>query len=568
MEEEVGMTSTGITARGLTDEDDIKSRCYCPLEKQVVGSPKVILDEAVVVFQEKLVEEGIPTVVNEAIEVIVSQCPKELSYFDTEMSFTFYALVEAVDEGITQFGPQFAKVYNRLTTSKCDPLYRRDLALSGGRLVSDVPTELNRPCVLITAVYSVSGECRGCVNGTSLFYDAEDVVDVESDGQQRNLLPVDSDSRRRLELNECVCLGGAQRPPTVEEISAIVESYVCDPDMTYAPTASPTCGIVPDGDEAQVLVFFFVDDPDGEFTAEDDAEKIASIVQSVVNTDMVNSFDPCDSEYIQISSINFIEDTDLPTERLRGRRLATVPMKFDVTCSCTGDDCLLFCREAVERTCEEILVGVETEGYTTPTNATSSGCIYQPRDFCFAEVSTDAQNFLFVGNVWNISDFENYTDVMPEYLVDQNELLENEAIAFYIQCTELPCSVAISNENADAIWFYGYDMFEGQLNQYCEQFDYLESQASLQDIVCMELEQEKTTLLIRETDGETTTGNFAVTAIDGSCRCFSGYQQPIALQEGGDDNWVSEPSRITFSTLSMFLVTYLLLTLRWCEGHG
>jgi hypothetical protein len=337
--------------------------------------------------------------------------------------------------------------------------------------------------------------------------------------------------------------------------------------MTSAPTASPTCRIVPDGDEAQVLVSFFVDDPDGEFTAED-AEKIASILQSVVNTDVVNSFDSCDSEYIQISSVNFIEETDLPTERLRGRRLATVPVNFVVTCSCTGDDCLLYCREAVERNCEEILSGVDAEGYTTPTDATSSGCIYQPRDFCFVDVSTDARNFLFVGDVWDTSDFEADTDVMPEYLVDRNELLENEAIAFDIQCTELPCSVAISNENADAIWSYGYDMFEGQLNQYCEQFDYLESKASLQDIVCMELEQQKTTLLIRETDGETTTGNFAVTVIDGSCRCFSGYQEPVALQEGGDDNWVSKASRIIFSILSMFVVTYLLLTLQWCEGDG
>eukprot|EP00980_Cylindrotheca_fusiformis_P005263 scaffold1122_cov113-Cylindrotheca_fusiformis.AAC.1 len=125
---------------------------------------------------------------------------------------------------------------------------------------------------------------------------------------------------------------------------------------------------------------------------------------------------------------------------------------------------------------------------------------------------------------------------MPASLVDQNGLLQNEAVAFDLRCTVVPCSVALSNEDSSATsWFYGYDMFQGQLDQFCQQFVYLESRASLQGVFCMELSQESTTLMVRETDGLTTTGNFAFTLLTGSCTCFSGYKGPQGLEEGGSD---------------------------------
>lgn len=531
------MTSVDPIARNLQDEE-VESNCYCPLDKERIEG-QVSLDDVILLLQEKLDALGISAVVNGAIEVTVSQCPSEVTNFESQMSFTFYALVEAIDEGIGNFGPELADTYNDLAESYCDPLYRRGLVLSEGRLTSDVPTELNRPCVPITATYSVSAECRGCVDGTSLFFDGEGAVDAQ--GQQRNLQSAYFDSRRHLQLDECVCLGGDARLPSEEEIAAILEEFVCDPGMTYAPTASPTCSVLPDGDEAQVLISFFLVDADGDFTAED-ADTVASIIQSVVNLDNANSFDTCDSEYIQISSINYIAEADLPDffdERVRGRRLATLPVNFEITCACTGDNCQTFCQESVQRACDDILAEVETGGFEAPSDATSSGCIYVPREICFIDVSDDATNALIGGEVWGSTDFEDETDVMPAPLVDENNLLENEAVAFDLQCTSLPCSVALSNEDAGASWFYGYDMFQGQLDQFCEQFDYLESETSLQDVVCMELEQERTTLMVRETDGVTTTGEFVVTLIDGSCRCFSGYNLPIELQEGGDDNWVS-----------------------------
>eukprot|EP00980_Cylindrotheca_fusiformis_P024193 scaffold11622_cov179-Cylindrotheca_fusiformis.AAC.1 len=78
-------------------------------------------------------------------------------------------------------------------------------------------------------------------------------------------------------------------------------------------------------------------------------------------------------------------------------------------------------------------------------------------------------------------------------------------------------------------------MFQGQLDQFCQQFVYLESQASLQGVFCMELSQESTTLMVRETDGLTTTGNFVLSLLGGSCTCFSGYKGPQGLEEGGSD---------------------------------
>eukprot|EP00980_Cylindrotheca_fusiformis_P011552 scaffold2735_cov175-Cylindrotheca_fusiformis.AAC.2 len=141
MSETTWAVSTNDWVRSLENgaDEEVESNCYCPLGKEVIKA-QISLGDVIPILQGKIDDAGIPAAIDGAIEVTVSQCPVEVNSFASEISYTFYVLVEDVDAGIAQFGPELANAYNTAADSLCDPLYRRGIVLTDGRLASSVPT--------------------------------------------------------------------------------------------------------------------------------------------------------------------------------------------------------------------------------------------------------------------------------------------------------------------------------------------------------------------------------------------------------------------------------------------
>jgi hypothetical protein len=162
-------------------------------------------------------------------------------------------------------------------------------------------------------------------------------------------------------------------------------------------------------------------------------------------------------------------------------------------------------------------------------------------------------------------------DFADEQVLVPPSFSSSRSVTFEIFCDSPPCHAYMIKDDEAPVMTYSE--FAGRISDEQCSSTRIRSESNGLNVHCMNFDQssysveDARTLLFVQTDSRVEF-DFEIEVDDGVCTCFSGYQQPIQLDEGGDDDWVSEPSRIAFSTLSMFLVTYLYLIFRWCEGHG
>jgi hypothetical protein len=162
-------------------------------------------------------------------------------------------------------------------------------------------------------------------------------------------------------------------------------------------------------------------------------------------------------------------------------------------------------------------------------------------------------------------------DFADEQVLVPSSFNSSRSVTFEIFCASQPCHAYINKDDEAPVMTY--TEFAGRISDEECSSSRIKSGSNSRNVHCMNFDQssysveDARTLLFIQTDSSVGF-DFEIQVDAGVCTCFTGYQQPIELDEGGDDNWVSELSRIAFLTLCMILVTYLYLTFRWWEEHG
>ena len=101
----------------------------------------------------------------------------------------------------------------------------------------------------------------------------------------------------------------------------------------------------------------------------------------------------------------------------------------------------------------------------------------------------------------------------------------------------------MNNEDDEASWTFGYDVFEGPSDRLCPEIEsrYME-ELSLSEgsttRACVTMESLAATVFVRVVDFEKDPGLFHIQVESGSCACFSGFAEPIYLETGS--TWTTE----------------------------
>jgi hypothetical protein len=213
-----------------TAVQEAKSNCYCPPEaEKIIQVPGA--DQITSSFQTELNQQNSVAQISGVQEIPVADCRQETAPFITMVKIKLFMSTGTSSAVIDRVAAVYQNSYNDLQNKFCDPFLRRIdvievINFSQGAIGSN-------GCREYEINLDISGRCRGCVDGTSIYGQANMVRRNLQTGNlnQPPLLGKQNKSlggriQRRLETDdECFCTGTTQgnRAPTRSEVNIAFE---------------------------------------------------------------------------------------------------------------------------------------------------------------------------------------------------------------------------------------------------------------------------------------------------------------------------------------------------------